>query len=68
MATIHRDRHVHDLKACAAQIRLRRQGLANSMDRARAAALAALDDGMSEVAVAQTLGVNRLTVRKWRGK
>ncbi|WP_372517190.1 helix-turn-helix domain-containing protein [Mycolicibacterium frederiksbergense] len=39
------------------------------MNDARTAALDVLDqEGMSEVQVAAVLGVDRMTVRKWRGK
>jgi transposase-like protein len=35
-------------------------------ERAREVALQALDAGYSEVSVARGLGVDRMTVRKWR--
>jgi transposase-like protein len=38
------------------------------MERARMAALEGLASGITEVKVARTLGVDRMTVRKWRGK
>ena len=38
------------------------------MKAAEEAAVAAIKAGGTEVAVAEALGVNRLTVRKWMGK
>jgi hypothetical protein len=35
---------------------------------AKDAAIAAHGDGVTEVDIAQTIGVNRMTVRKWLGK
>lgn len=39
-----------------------------ALDDARTEALAAVAGGLSEVDVAHILGVDRMTVRKWRGK
>jgi uncharacterized protein YjcR len=38
------------------------------MTGAEAAARTAWESGVTEVEIAQTLGVDRMTVRKWRGK
>jgi transposase len=35
---------------------------------ARATVIVAANDGWSEVALAQNLGVDRMTIRKWLGK
>lgn len=45
-----------------------RINLINAMNDGKEAALLALEEGMTEVAVADELGVNRQTVRKWAGK
>jgi hypothetical protein len=38
------------------------------LENARVAAVEAIADGQTEVAVAELLGVDRMTVRKWVGK
>lgn len=45
-----------------------RADLAAAMAEAREIALTALQGGETEVDVARELGVDRMTVRKWRGK
>lgn len=45
-----------------------RAAQATALKAAEEAAVAAIKAGGTEVAVAQALGVNRLTVRKWIGK
>jgi hypothetical protein len=49
-------------------LRLARQSLDYAKDDAQDAAKMAVKDGQSEQYVAEMLGVNRLTVRKWVGK
>ena len=39
-----------------------------AFDAAKTAALQAITEGQTEVAVAAALGVDRMTVRKWVGK
>ena len=56
------------MKRAARALRSARSRLAEAYSDAQAAAIAAADDGLSEVAIARTLDVNRLTVRKWLGK
>jgi CBS domain containing-hemolysin-like protein len=56
------------LEVASTELRRARLRLLAVTDNARAAALEALQEGATEVAVAKELGVNRLTVRKWRGK
>lgn len=56
------------LDAAARRLRAARESLNTAMEGARLAALKALDAGVSEVDVSRQLGVNRMTVRKWRGK
>jgi hypothetical protein len=45
-----------------------RDELVYAKDDAKAAAKVAVDAGEAEQYVAEVLGVNRLTVRKWLGK
>lgn len=45
-----------------------RAALKAALKAAEEAAVAAIKAGGTEVAVAEALGVNRLTVRKWMGK
>lgn len=54
----------------AIRVRLQkaRENLDGAMDEARRAALTLIDQGVTEVDVAKTLGVNRMTVRRWLGK
>jgi hypothetical protein len=59
---------VDDLTRAASALRNARVRLAVAMDNARAAAIAAAAAGISEVSIAETLDVNRLTVRRWLGK
>jgi hypothetical protein len=52
----------------ADKLQLARGEMFYANECAKKAALAALEVGVTEVAVAEALGVNRLTIRKWRGK
>jgi hypothetical protein len=52
----------------ADKLKLARGEMFYANECAKKAALAALEVGVTEVAVTEALGVNRLTVRKWRGK
>jgi DNA-binding CsgD family transcriptional regulator len=49
-------------------LRRARAALAEALLTAEREGLAALAQGESEAAVARTLGVDRMTVRKWAGK
>ncbi|WP_372517221.1 helix-turn-helix domain-containing protein [Mycobacterium hackensackense] len=57
-----------DLKKAARDVANARADLARAMDFAARVAVAAHADGMTEVDLAQHLGVNRMTIRKWLGK
>jgi predicted transcriptional regulator len=50
------------------ELRSARKAEQNAYEAARLAAVAAWEAGATEVEIARTLGVNRMTVRKWRGK
>ena len=56
------------LESAAATLDTARRTERDAMQAARVAALDAIANGDSEVHVAQALGVNRMTVRKWLGK
>jgi hypothetical protein len=45
-----------------------REKLEAAMEEGRGAALEAIASGNSELAVAQQMNLNRLTVRRWQGK
>lgn len=57
-----------NLERAGAQLRRARAALAKAAEQAEAEGLRALAEGVSESAVARTLGVDRMTVRKWAGK
>lgn len=57
-----------DLKRAGRALRAARMIERDAYETARLAALEAAADGTTEVEIAQVLGVNRMTVRKWRGK
>jgi transposase len=57
-----------NLERAGRKLRSARKAQKDAMEAARLAALEALDHGHSEVEVASTLGVDRMTVRKWGGK
>jgi uncharacterized protein YjcR len=57
-----------ELKKAARDLTNARARLADAMSFAADVAVAAHADGMSEVSLAQHLGVNRMTIRKWLGK
>ncbi|WP_264004166.1 hypothetical protein [Mycolicibacterium sphagni] len=59
---------MNDLKLAARNLTKARARLAEAMAAAAKVAVQAHADGMTEVDLAQFLGVNRLTVRKWLGK
>lgn len=59
---------VGSLEQAGARLRRARAELAKSIEEAERAGLQALAEGESESAVARTLGVDRMTVRKWAGK
>lgn len=49
-------------------LRLARQREQEAYEAARVVAIAAWENGATEVEIARELGVDRMTVRKWRGK
>lgn len=57
-----------DLKKAARDLTKARADLARATEFAAGAAVAAHAEGMTEVDLAQHLGVNRMTIRKWLGK
>jgi len=57
-----------NLERAGRKLRSARKAQKDAMESARAAALEALEQGYTEVEVANTLGVDRMTVRKWNGK
>lgn len=57
-----------DLKKAARDLTNARARLSQAMEFAAQVAVAAHADGMTEVDLAQHLGVNRMTIRKWLGK
>lgn len=57
-----------NLERAGRKLRSARKTQKDAMEAARIAALEALDLGYTEVQVANTLGVDRMTVRKWAGK
>jgi hypothetical protein len=62
------DRIDVDLIRAGDALRSARSDEKAAYEEARRCALAALDAGATEYAVANTLGVDRMTVRKWDGK
>ena len=59
---------MNDLKKAARDLTKARARLADAMDFASEVTVAAHAEGMTEVDLAQHLGVNRMTIRKWLGK
>lgn len=57
-----------DLDRAGRKLRSARKAQKAALDEAQAAAVDALAQGVTEVEVAKTLGVDRMTVRKWAGK
>jgi DNA invertase Pin-like site-specific DNA recombinase len=62
-----------DMKAptpakAARDLQAARDRLDQAMQAAQATAVTMYDDGTPETTIAETLGVNRLTVRRWLGK
>lgn len=57
-----------ELERAGRKLRSARKAQKDAMEAAQAAALDALARGYTEVEVANTLGVDRMTVRKWSGK
>jgi hypothetical protein len=56
------------LTKAASDLGKARRQLDIAMKAAKDAAIAAHGDGVTEVDIAQTIGVNRMTIRKWLGK
>jgi uncharacterized protein YjcR len=57
-----------DLDRAGRKLRSARKGLKEAMTEAKSSARTAWESGVTEVEIASTLGVDRMTVRKWRGK
>jgi predicted transcriptional regulator len=57
-----------DLERTARKLLRARDTLAAVMNEATDVAVAAHKAGTTEVEIARTLGVNRMTVRRWLGK
>lgn len=57
-----------ELERAGARLRRARASLATATEEAREIGMRALAEGQAEAAVARTLGVDRMTVRKWAGK
>lgn len=57
-----------ELRSAGERLRFARTTAARVRDEAKAVALQAVQAGVSESAVAQLVGVDRMTVRNWRGK
>jgi len=57
-----------DLAAAAHDLRAARAHLQQTMTDAQKAAITAHASGTPETEIARTLGINRMTVRKWLGK
>lgn len=66
--TVEQDRIDLELIGAAEDLQTARNAQAAAIDRAKRATLVAIKAGVTEVNVAQALGVNRLTVRRWLGK
>ena len=60
--------YMNELKRAASNLTKARARLAETMDAAAEVAVQAHADGVTEVDLAQILGVNRMTIRKWLGK
>lgn len=60
--------YMDELKKVARDITNARQALARAMASAEAATVKAHAEGATEVDIAQHIGVNRMTIRKWLGK
>jgi transposase-like protein len=57
-----------ELELAARKLRSARQRLDTAMQAAEQAAITAHAKGAPETDIARTLGVNRMTVRRWLGK
>lgn len=60
--------YMNELKKAARDLTNARVRLADAMKFAADVAVAAHAEGVTEVDLAQHLGVNRMTIRKWLGK
>lgn len=56
------------LEQSGANLRAARETEQRARDQARQDALAAIENGATETAVARHLGVSRMTIRQWLGK
>ncbi len=59
---------VQQLAEAGSALATARYAIDAAMSTAKEAALAAIADGVTEVDIARSLGVDRMTVRKWAGK
>lgn len=57
-----------ELARAGRKLRSARKAEQVALEAAKVAALQAIEEGQTEVAVAAALGVDRMTVRKWSGK
>jgi DNA-binding transcriptional regulator YiaG len=57
-----------DLERAGRKLQSARKAEQDAYKDAMLVALAAAGDGATEAEIARVLGVNRMTVRKWRGK
>ena len=57
-----------ELERAGQKLRSARKAEGAAMEKAKAAAIDAVAEGVTEVQVARILGVDRMTVRKWSGK
>lgn len=62
------DSKTDSLEKAARNLRSARQRMGHAMATAQHAAVSAQLDGVPETEIAQRLGVNRMTVRRWLGK
>ncbi|MGB6150202.1 MAG: hypothetical protein WBG75_21670 [Mycolicibacter algericus] len=60
--------HEADLEVVARRLRRARFAIDNTKQQAKEVADRCIAQGMSEYTVARTLGVDRMTLRKWLGK
>lgn len=57
-----------ELARAGRRLRSARKAEQAALEAAKVAAVQAIKEGQTEVAVAAALGVDRMTVRKWAGK
>jgi len=62
------EQHLDALHNAGQRLRFARAAAQHVRDETKAIVLSALSAGLSETAVAKSTGVDRMTVRSWRGK